>query len=114
LNQTPYKNILIISTTDDVAIAEKMAALLVESKQAACVSISSPITSIYRWQGKIETEKEVMLFIKTREDKYQAVEKIILDNHNYEVPEIIALPIVKGEHTYLQWISDNLLPTPLE
>ncbi len=101
------KFILIISTANSLDEAEKMAELLVKEKTAACVSISSPVLSVYQWRDNVETEKEVMLFIKTVEGNYQKVERMILENHSYEVPEIIALPIVNGEEKYLRWLRDN-------
>jgi periplasmic divalent cation tolerance protein len=99
--------ILIISTVNNPDEAKKLAGLLVKEKLAACVSILSPVVSIYRWQNKVETEDEIVLFIKTVKNKYKEVEKLISENHSYEVPEIIALPIVRGEEKYLQWIIDN-------
>ena len=84
-----------------------MASLLVAEKAAACVTISSSVTSFYRWQGKVEQEEEVILIIKTIEDNYQKVESTIKENHHYDVPEIIALPINLGEKSYLKWIKEN-------
>lgn len=84
-----------------------MAELLVKERAAACVSVSSPVLSVYRWQENIESEKEVMLFIKTTAANYQKVERLITENHSYEVPEIIAMPIVDGEEKYLRWMADN-------
>lgn len=99
--------ILVISTANNAEEAKKLAGLIVSEKAAACVSISSPVTSVYRWKNKVETEQEVMLFIKTVQENYKTVERLIRKNHSYEVPEIIALPIISGEEKYLRWISDN-------
>jgi len=99
--------ILIISTANNPVEAKKLAGLLVEERVAACVSMSSPVTSVYRWKNKVETEEEIMLFIKTVKDNYKKVEKLIVENHSYEVPEIISLPITAGEEKHLQWIADN-------
>ena len=96
-----------ISTASNADEAKKLADLLVGQQAAACVSISSPVTSVYRWKSSVETEQEVMLFIKTVAANYKTVEKLIRQNHSYEVPEIITLPIISGEEKYLQWISDN-------
>jgi periplasmic divalent cation tolerance protein len=101
------KYIVIITTTNDHEEAKLLASLLVEEKAAACVTISSPVTSFYRWQGSVEQEGEFMLLIKTIEDNYQKVETAIKENHHYEVPEIIALPIGFGEDSYLKWIREN-------
>lgn len=99
--------ILIISTANNSDEAKKLAELIVKEQAAACVSVSSPVLSVYRWKSNVETEKEVMLFIKTVKNNYQRVEQLIIKNHSYEVPEIIALPITQGEERYLQWILDN-------
>lgn len=110
-SSTPENNkqefILIISTTNNPAEANKLAGLLVEEKAAACVSISSRVTSVYRWKSNVEREEEIMLFIKTVKDNYKKVETLIVENHSYEVPEIISLPLTGGEEKYLQWIVDN-------
>jgi len=99
--------VLIISTAKNIGEAEKLAALLVKERLAACVSLSSPVTSVYRWRDNVEIEKEVTLFIKTIGRNYEKVEEMILDNHVYEVPEIICLPIINGEPNYLNWIEEN-------
>ena len=67
--------ILIVSTVNNPAEAKKLAGLLVEEKAAACVSVSSPVTSVYRWKSNVETEEEIMLFIKTVKNNYEKVEK---------------------------------------
>lgn len=99
--------ILIVTTTNKPDEAEKLAGLLVKEKKAACVSISSPVKSVYRWQGNVEIEAEIMLFIKTLKANYQQVERLIRENHGYDVPEIIALPIVRGEEQYLSWLREQ-------
>jgi len=101
---------LIISTINSLEEAEKLAEMLVKEKTAACVSVSSPVLSIYRWKDNVETEKEVMLFIKTTRENFPKVERLILENHSYEVPEIIAIPILYGEKRYLTWLSANTGP----
>lgn len=101
--------ILIISTVNNIGEAEKLAALLVKERAAACVSFSSPVTSVYRWRENVEVEREVMLFIKTIYGNYKKVEELILENHIYEVPEIICLPIINGHEKYLDWVTDNTI-----
>ena len=97
--------LLIVTTLPDSTAGERLAAELVEEGLAACVNISAPVTSVYRWQGKIERGREVMLTIKTTRERFPAVEKAILDGHPYELPEIIALPITAGSSDYLAWIE---------
>lgn len=99
--------VLIITTANKVEEAEKLAALLVEEQKAACVSISSPVKSVYRWQGNVEIEPEIMLFIKSLKTNFREIEQLILENHSYDVPEIIAIPIVQGENKYLSWLREQ-------
>jgi periplasmic divalent cation tolerance protein len=77
-------------------------------KLAACVQITGPITSIYRWKGKVENVQEWLCMIKTREELFDKVETAIKKLHSYETPEIVAVPIVKGSKEYLTWIDDEL------
>jgi periplasmic divalent cation tolerance protein len=82
-----------------------LAKQLVTEKLAACVNILPNLTSIYQWQGNIETANEYLLMIKTKVDQYQAIENWIKANHPYELPEIIAVSIEHGLPEYLQWIN---------
>jgi periplasmic divalent cation tolerance protein len=95
----------ITTTTDTEELAMQIAEKLVEKKIAACVQVSGPITSIYEWKGKIENAEEWYCVIKTRKNLYQKVEEAIKALHPYEVPEIIALPILEGNKAYLDWIT---------
>ncbi len=99
--------IQISTTTETKEQAQKIAKYLVEQKLAACVQISGPIESIYRWKGKVETANEYLCLIKTRESLFGLVEAAIKQLHPYETPEIIALPIVNGSMEYLSWLNDN-------
>ena len=100
--------IQISTTTETKEQAQKIAQYLVEEKLAACVQISGPITSIYRWKGKVEKANEWLCLIKTREKLFAKVESTIKKMHPYETPEIIAVPIVKGSKEYLNWLDDEL------
>jgi periplasmic divalent cation tolerance protein len=100
--------IQISTTTETIEQAEEIARHLVEIKLAACVQITGPIISIYRWKGKVEDAKEWLCLIKTREDLFDKVETAIKKLHSYETPEIIAVPIVKGSKKYLDWIDHEL------
>lgn len=99
--------VLVSAPSKEVAIA--IATLLVNAKLAACVSLS-PICSIYTWQGEVHTDDEWQLVIKTKLDQFEAIAAKVRENHPYEVPEIIALPIVAGSSPYLSWIADSTLP----
>ena len=100
--------IQIMTTTETKEEAEKIAQYLVEQKLAACVQITGPIASTYRWKGKVETANEWHCLIKTRDDLYNKVETAIKSQHPYETPEIIAVPIVKGSKEYLSWLENSL------
>jgi periplasmic divalent cation tolerance protein len=101
--------IQIMTTTETKEEAEKIAQYLVEQKLAACVQITGPIASTYRWKGTVETACEWLCLIKTRDDLYNKVETAIKKLHSYETPEIIAVPIIKGSSEYLSWLNDVLI-----
>jgi periplasmic divalent cation tolerance protein len=101
--------IQIMTTTETKEEAEKIAQYLVEQKLAACVQITGPIVSTYRWKGNVETACEWLCLIKTREGLYDKVETAIKKLHSYETPEIIAIPIIKGSSEYLSWLDDVLV-----
>ena len=86
--------------------AEKISRGLVESKLAFCVSTLPKVQSTYYWEGEIHVDKEFLLIVKTRQDQYEALETWVKNNHSYEVPEIIALPIEQGLPAYLNGIDD--------
>jgi periplasmic divalent cation tolerance protein len=86
--------------------AEKLSRGLVKEKLAFCVNTVSGIQSTYHWEGKIHVDDEIILIVKTRQDRYEALEKWVKQNHSYDVPEIISLPIQKGLPEYLQAIDD--------
>jgi periplasmic divalent cation tolerance protein len=86
--------------------ADKITRGLVESKLAFCVSTLPKVQSTYYWEDKIHVDEEFLLIVKTRQDKYEALETWVKNNHSYEVPEIIALPIEQGLPAYLNGIDD--------
>ncbi len=98
------KNCVIYCSVPNEFNANLIANTLVEESLAACVNIVPNITSIYKWEGIIQEEKELMLIIKTQESKFEEVKEKILSLHEYTVPEIIALPIVNGHEDYQNWI----------
>jgi periplasmic divalent cation tolerance protein len=97
--------ILVISNLPNVESAQKLAALLVEQRLAACVNVLAPCTSVYRWQGKVETANEIPVLIKTTRERYAALESAIRAHHPYELPEIIAVSLSAGLPAYLEWIK---------
>ncbi len=99
------KYILVLTTVPEEKSGQKIAALLLEERLAACVTISAASQSFYWWKEQIANEPEHILFIKTKTALYPELEKKIREIHPYEVPEIIALPIQKGSEDYLNWIE---------
>lgn len=100
-------HIVVLITVSSPEEGEKIAKALVEKRVAACVNIIPGIRSIYRWQGKICDDRELLLMAKTTGALFERVEKEVKSLHSYKVPEIIALPIIKGSDDYLSWIDEN-------
>ena len=97
--------LIVITNTPDRNVAMRIARTLIERKLAACVNILAECTSVYRWNGKLETAAEVPLLIKTRAAIYDEVEAAIKKLHPYELPEIVAVSIERGLPDYLEWIN---------
>jgi len=100
--------ILVFVTASSRNEAEKIARKLVEDKLAACVSIVESIKSIYWWQNSIESSNEVLLVIKTKISKLHDLIETVRSLHSYQVPEIIALPVIAGYKDYLNWLDETL------
>ncbi len=98
----------ILTTAGSNEDAQKIARALVERSLAACVNITQPIESVYRWKGAVETAQEWLLIIKTTEAMFEAVRKAISELHSYELPECIMLSIEDGSAEYLNWIAENV------
>ena len=97
--------ILVLTSLPQRAAAESLARDLLSARLAACVQIGQATRSLYHWRGEIETADEVPLWIKTRDELYQAVEEAIRARHPYELPEIVAVPFIHGYSPYVDWIS---------
>ena len=103
---TASEFIVVLSTCGSKAEADLIASRLVTDRAAACVNIIENVTSIYRWQNKIEKGTECLMIIKTRAALVSQVEGIVKELSVYECPEVIALPVVQGAAGYLNWIHD--------
>ena len=100
--------IQVVTTTGRREDAEAIARRLVEDRLAACAQVLGPISSTYHWQGQIETAEEWQCWAKSRRELYAAIEEAIGRLHPYEVPEILALPILAGSASYLAWLDAEL------
>lgn len=99
--------VIVITQCPDRAGALELAQALVGRKLAACVNVLAECTSVYRWKGEIENAGEVPVWIKTRAARYPELEAAIRELHPYELPEIVAVPVVRGLDDYLQWVADE-------
>jgi len=100
--------LVVFITTGNAVEGEKIANILVSSRKAACVNILPQLDSRFWWQGKIDSADEVLLIVKTKASLLDELVSLVKENHSYEVPEIIALPIVGGNRDYLKWIDSEI------
>lgn len=106
-------HIVVLITASSRQEAETIGKVLVESRLAACVNISSVgVCSFFWWQGVIERQEEVLLLVKSRRDLLSSIIERVKGLHSYTVPEVIALPIVAGSSDYLTWVDESLRQTP--
>ena len=100
--------IVLFITTDSASEAQQISKVLLEQKKAACVNIISNVDSLFWWEGKLDSARENLLIVKTKASLLPEIISLVKKVHSYEVPEIIALPIVGGNQDYLDWIEKNL------
>jgi periplasmic divalent cation tolerance protein len=100
---------IVLTTVDNAEEAQLIAETLVERHLAACVNLIPRLTSIYRWQDKIESASETLLLIKTSIERIPAIESALHELHSYEVPEFLVLPVESGSHAYLEWLRKATL-----
>ena len=103
--------LVVLSTFPDVDQARQIGTALVEKQLAACVNVIPGIGSIYEWEGSIRQEGEVLGIIKTSAEAFPALEKEIFRLHPYDLPEVVALPVVKGSVPYLRWVTGQTTGT---
>ncbi len=100
------EHVVVFITAPDENTAADIARVLVGNGLAACVNIVRNIRSIYKWQGKMEDESEVLMIVKTSRDKFSALEAKVRKMHPYDVPEIVSVPITQGSDPYIEWLSN--------
>ena len=100
--------IVVFITAKDLSEAKRISQKLLEEKLIACVNIVEGVKSFFWWQGKIDNAQEVLLILKSQESLFKKIVKTVKSVHSYEVPEVIALPIVEGNPDYLRWIDESL------
>jgi len=102
--------VIVLSTCSSREEADRIARGLVEERLAACVNIVSGVSSVYRWQGAVQEDAEVLLIVKSRRDLVARLNERLAAMHSYEVPEAIAIPVVDGSAAYLDWLERELTP----
>jgi periplasmic divalent cation tolerance protein len=100
--------VVVITTTDSEVAARSLATSCVETHLGACSQIVGPITSIYRWNGNLETSQEWRVETKTTAERVDSLLTHIVDHHDYDLPEVVVLPIIDGSSAYMAWVRDEV------
>ncbi|HKU52963.1 MAG TPA: divalent-cation tolerance protein CutA [Nitrospira sp.] len=99
--------IIVLITTANRSEAMRIAKAVVEKRLAACGNVIPTVTSIFRWEGRVQKSREALLVMKTTVGRYSALERLIRSMHSYKVPEIIGLNVGRGLHPYLEWVQEE-------
>ena len=103
---------LVLVTCGSIVEARKIASHVVQKRLAACVNIlRGPVQSIYRWKGKVQSAREVLMVIKTTKKRLADLETEVKRLHSYDVPEFVVIPIAAGSREYLAWLEESVRPT---
>ena len=97
--------LIVLCTCPERESALRIAEQLVDLRLAACVNLVPGITSVYHWEGRRESAEEVLLVIKTRDERLPELQQAVLERHPYELPELIAVPVARGLPAYLNWVA---------
>ena len=108
MSTTPQQYILVFMTAASVDEANRLADMLLDKRLAACVQITREMDSVYRWQGKVERQREVLLIAKTLSSRFAELEREVVKLHSYETPEIVAIPLSAGSAPYLEWLNASV------
>jgi periplasmic divalent cation tolerance protein len=104
------EHVIVTSTTDSEPAARELAAQAVEARLGACAQVVGPITSVYRWEGAVQTDQEWRVEIKTTADRVPALTERLKELHSYDLPEVIATPVTGGSAEYLAWLTTETRP----
>ncbi|NIO40073.1 MAG: divalent cation tolerance protein CutA [Burkholderiales bacterium] len=108
MTQDSATHLLVLTNLPDKASALELAKSLVDKRLAACVNVLDGCTSLYRWRGEVQTDREIPVLIKTSAERFAVLQQEILALHPYELPEVIALPVDRGLDAYLSWVDTEL------
>jgi periplasmic divalent cation tolerance protein len=99
--------IVVFTTCGSEEEARRLATMLIEKQLAACVNITAPLTSVYRWKGAVEESQEWLLIVKSRRACFDQLRAALESAHSYELPEVLAIPVVEGSPNYLAWVDSE-------
>ncbi len=103
-------HVVVITTTDSAEAAGELARAVVGARLAACAQVGGPVRSVYRWDGEVRDDQEWQVWIKTAYDRVDELTEFVKANHPYDVPEVVALPVLGGNADYLAWITEETRP----
>lgn len=98
---------LVLTTLPSAEAAAELAKAVVGEKLAACANLLPAVRSIYRWQGRVQDESEVLVLFKTRQEHFERLKARLLELHPYEIPEVLAIPVEQGYQAYLDWLGQE-------
>lgn len=108
-NDSSKRVVLALTTFSDLEKARQFGTQVVDAQLVACANLQAGLESIYRWKGKVEIEQECLVIMKTVASQTEALEKFVQENHPYEEPEFLVLPVEEASATYLDWVRQNVL-----
>ncbi|MDI5982590.1 divalent-cation tolerance protein CutA [Amycolatopsis magusensis] len=101
------ENVVVTTTTDSEDLARALAAGAIEARLGACAQVVGPVTSVYRWEGAVQTDQEWRVEVKTTARRVEELTAHLLEHHTYDTPEVIATPITGGSPAYLSWLAEE-------
>ena len=99
----------VFMTAPDVEVAERMGRILVEERLIACANVVQDVLSLYRWEGEVQRDSEALVIMKTTADALAALEARVVELHPYDVPEVLALPVLGGHGAYMEWVRAEVV-----